>query len=108
MDRDPYGGERVPRVTPMSHPDHAVVGHEFLGSCWPRRSVMRWFCASHDAEGYWLFATDGSGEWHNVSERAIGASFHFIYDVDGRKLCSFARVPNYDHMTLYNDRWLGR
>jgi hypothetical protein len=99
-------------VTPLTHPGHHVVGKEFLGtnfssSTWDEASkkykTVRWFCAAHDQEGYWMFATDGSGEWHNVSGRAIGASFHLITEgMEGRLLCSFAQVPAYDHSKLHN------
>lgn len=85
-----------PDVTLDSHPDHHTVGKEFMGG-WPsERGGQRWFCESHDQAGYWMYATDGSGEWHNVSERAIGRSFHEIYvDPDGRRFCSWGKVQPY-------------
>lgn len=93
--------QREPDVTPETHPDHDVVGHEFGGGAWSEEKgykAMRWFCYSHDAEGYNMYATDGSGYWTNVSERAIGASFHRIYKYDGRLCCSWftnGKVPGY-------------
>jgi hypothetical protein len=104
-------------VTPLSHPDHHAVGKEFLGTNWYSRfgngnTTVRWFCAAHDRQGYWMFATDGSGTWTNVSERAIGASFHEVLkQANGRLSCRFAPVPAYDHSKLHNDQvpvWLGR
>lgn len=70
-----------PDITPETHPDHWVVGHEFGGHDHqdPVWEGKRWFCYSHDHAGYNMYATDGSGHWTNVSERAIGASFHEIY-----------------------------
>lgn len=92
--------DRRQDVTPESHPDHHVVGLEFGGhnfdtQGWPG---VRWFCVSHDAQGYWMFATDGSGHFTNVSERAIGRSFHEIHkDPDGRLWCTWfgGPVPRY-------------
>jgi hypothetical protein len=78
-------------VTPASHPDHHTVGKEFMGS-WPAK---RWFCESHDQAGYWMYATDGSGQWTNVSERAIGRSFHEIYRDGGRLFCPGWTVQPY-------------
>ncbi len=55
-------------ITPETHPDHWVVGHEFGGHDWqdPDWRGKRWFCYSHDAAGYNMYATDGSGHWTNV------------------------------------------
>jgi hypothetical protein len=69
--------------TPQSHPDHPVVGHRF--KAWDGQ-VYR--CDSHDPRvGYWMtredcppehFA-DEAGKWRrNVSERAIGRTYHEI------------------------------
>jgi hypothetical protein len=81
-----------PDVTLESHPNHHTVGKEFMGG-WQGK---RWLCESHDQAGYWMYPTDGSGEWHNVSERAIGASFHEIYkESDGRLWCSWGKVKPY-------------
>jgi hypothetical protein len=79
---------RTPDVTLDSHPNHHTVGKEYMGPHYnfgSGETATRWFCESHDSEGYWMYATDGSGVWHNVSERAIGRSFHEIYEIDGRK-----------------------
>lgn len=90
----------VPDITPDSHPDHWVVGHEFAGHDHqnPNWKGTRWFCESHDGCGYWMYATDGSGHWSSVSERAIGHSFHEIHrEPDGRLYCSWfaGPVPGY-------------
>lgn len=90
----------IPDITPVTHPDHHTVGKEFGGhdhqdSEWAGK---RWFCFSHDRAGYWMYATDGSGHWTNVSERAIGRSFHEIHvEPDGRRYCHWfrGRVPPY-------------
>lgn len=89
-----------PDVTPESHPDHHVVGREFGGHDWQDTEWRgkRWFCYSHDAAGYNMYCTDGSGHWTNISERAIGRSFHEIHkDPDGRVWCSWfsGPVPKY-------------
>lgn len=86
--------------TPVSDPDHWVVGREFGGHDLqhPTWKGSRWFCASHDSSGYWMYNTDGSGHWSNVSERAIGRAFHEIHrEPDGRLHCSWfhGKVPSY-------------
>ncbi len=93
----PIPQPRTPDITLQSHPDHHTVGKEFMGHAIRRGDMpaVRWFCESHDPEGYWLYATDGSNEWINVSERAIGRSFHEIYK-DGHGLyCSGWKIPPY-------------
>ena len=82
-----------PDVTPETHPNHHVVGREFMG--WDAR---RWFAESHDHCGYWMYATDGSGDWSNISERAVGRTYHEIYELDGRKFCSWGRVRSYTEL----------
>jgi len=87
-----------PDVTPATHPDHHTVGKEFMGHDYRRHGwpAVRWFCESHDRCGYWMYATDGSGHWTNVSERAIGRSFHEIERLpSGRLICAGWRVPTY-------------
>jgi len=95
---DDYSGYiSQPDVTPETHPDHHTVGKEFMGHDWQHEDWrgVRWFCESHDQSGYWMYATDGSGHWTNVSERAIGRSFHQIYVDDGRAWCPWGKVPPY-------------
>lgn len=81
--RDGY----LPRLdcTPETHPDHHTVGHDFMAHGYPENNwqSVRWFCVCHDQAGYWMFATDGSGMWTNVSERAIGRTFHEIHPDEG-------------------------
>jgi hypothetical protein len=85
--------------TPVTDPTHWVVGQEFAGTdTYDNLKGKRWFCFSHDVAGYWMYATDGSGHWTNVSEMAINRSFWQIHrDPDGRLSCSWFRgkVPPY-------------
>lgn len=96
MIADAYWIEGVcPDVTPETHPDHPTVGREFGGhdlqdSAMPGK---RWFCFSHDQFGYWMYATDGSGHWTNISERAIGRAFHEIWDLEGKPMCAWFAGP---------------
>lgn len=90
-----------PDVTPASHPDHAVVGQEFMSHDLQHQDwrAMRFFCESHDAFGYWMYSTDGSGHWTNVSERAIHRSFHLVHrDPDGRLWCTWGKVRSYKEL----------
>lgn len=59
--------------TPLTHPDHPVVGRFF--KFWPRV----YFCDSYDpAIGYWMTNVADPSDRRNVSERAIGRTFHEI------------------------------
>lgn len=104
IDRAYWFEDVRPDVTPETHPDHHVVGREWAGH--DSQDVdwkgTRWFCFSHDRHGYWMYATDGSGHWTNISERAIRRSFHEIYyfaDDPGHKpRCGWfanSKVPPY-------------
>jgi hypothetical protein len=87
-------------VTLESHPDHHTVGKEYMGGYpWGR-----WLCESHDQCGYWMYRTDGSGRWTNVSERAIGRSFHEIWRAEEGKLrCNYGN-PVFPYDSAENRR----
>ncbi len=75
-------------ITLSSHPAHHTVGKLF--KAWDGNI---YFCESHDPSGYWMMPTDGSAEWRNVSERAIGRTFHEVYEIEpGRFFCRFGGV----------------
>src|SRR5262245_7941462 len=60
--------------TPETHPDHHTVGHFFKS--WPHT----YYCDSYDPRiGYWMTNVDDPADRRNVSERAIGRTFHEIY-----------------------------
>lgn len=50
----------------MSYP----IGHDFS------HEGRRWRCESHDRSGYWMVDTDDATQRRNISERAIGRTFH--------------------------------
>lgn len=61
--------------TPHTHPDHPVVGHLFIG--WPGGL---YYCDSYDPRiGYWMTPIKSGQERRNVSERAIGRTYHEQY-----------------------------
>lgn len=61
--------------TPQTHPDHHTVGHEF--KAWDGK---RYFCDSYDPRiGYWMTEVGNPDNRTNVSERAIGRTFHIIH-----------------------------
>lgn len=61
----------IPRAT---HPDHPVVGHYFT-SC-----GTAYYCDSYDpAIGYWMTNIHAIQDRRNVSERAIGRTYHEVY-----------------------------
>lgn len=82
-------------LTPETHPDHHTVGRFF--NAW---DGLLYYCDSYDPRiGYWMTAlcvnpTNGVPPCNtpprrtNVSERAIGGTFHEIYIFDPRRpLC---------------------
>jgi len=81
--------------TPQTHPDHHTVGHRFKS--WDGHE---YYCDSYDPrQGYWMTRADAPEEnktdehtqWRrNVSERAIGRTYHIIYS-DGT--CALEAAP---------------
>lgn len=62
--------------TPETHPDHETVGRTF--TAW---NGERYWCDSYDSRiGFWMTNIDNEGDRRNVSERAIGRTFHLDYD----------------------------
>lgn len=74
-----------PDVTPLTHPDHHTVGHDFMGHSSKMGASARWFCASHDQSGYNMVNRGDPENVINVSERAIGRTFWKITEYDGRE-----------------------
>lgn len=62
--------------TPLTHPDDPVIGHRFRGPF-----GKKFFCDSWEENcGYWMTNESDPAERRNVSERAIGATFHYLSD----------------------------
>ena len=60
--------------TPETHPDHPTVGHNFKS--WDGHT---YYCDSYDpAIGFWMTDVDDPGNRRNVSERAIGRTYHRV------------------------------
>lgn len=67
--------------TPQTHPDHHTVGHYFGGHSYKTQSTQVYFCDSYDPEiGYWLTNVNDPEDRKNVSERAIGRTYHMAED----------------------------
>ena len=59
--------------TPKTHPEHHTVGHLFRSYV----DMFLYYCDSHvENMGYWMTRTDDPSDRRNVSERAIGRTFH--------------------------------
>lgn len=68
--------------TPQTHPDHHTVGHYFGGHSLETNTTEVYYCDSYDpAIGYWLTNARNPAERKNVSERAIGRTFHEADDM---------------------------
>lgn len=62
--------------TPKTHPNHEVVGKRFKAY-----NGRVYYCDSYDPRrGYWMTPEDNHADRTNVSERAIGRTFHQIYE----------------------------
>ncbi len=68
----------TPIVTPESHPDHDTVGHDFMGHSFAHGQSARYYCRSYDAAGFNMVNRADPEDDKNVSERAIGRTFHII------------------------------
>jgi hypothetical protein len=77
-------------MTPKTHPDHDVIGRRFRAwDVYADRACV-FICDSYDPRiGYWMtredapeeHKSDEEGPWRrNVTERAIGRTFHRIWD----------------------------
>lgn len=70
--RDPMNDDRYAIKTPATHPQHEVVGLLFCG--WDRQV---YYCDSYDPrQGFWMTNVLDAKERRNVSEQAIGRTFH--------------------------------
>jgi hypothetical protein len=80
---------REPReMLPEQHPDHPVIGRYFISGM----GGAIYYCDSYDpAMGFWMTPAREGDTYHkvisdngrtNVSERAIGGTFHRIYRDD--------------------------
>lgn len=81
-------------LTPETHPGHHTIGRVFKG--W---DSVYYYCDSYDPRiGYWMTPLFEQVDWDskpgkrkNVSERAIGSSFHRVWidqEDDGRVFVS--------------------
>lgn len=77
-------------LTAADRPGHHVLGRRFRSYCVYDRKPAVYVCDSHQSDyGYWMTREDAPEEnrqdrdtkWRlNVSERAIGASFHRVWE----------------------------
>ena len=64
-------------ITRQTHPDHHTVGHFFTSF----HNV--YYCDSYDPDcGYWMTNINEMLDRRNVSERAIGRTYHEVYKRD--------------------------
>ncbi len=81
-----------PDVTPETHPDHHTVGRDFLAWSIKHGRSARFYCRSHDAAGYNMLNRADPLDDRNVSERAIGRTYHEVMVDDHGEFCNGARV----------------
>ena len=88
--------QHEPDATPLTHPDHPVVGRDVMGtSTADGYKTARFYCVSHDHCGYNLVNRGNLDEVKNVSERAIGGTFHIVHHDDyggAREFCLWGPV----------------
>ena len=67
--------------TPQTHPNHPVVGHNFGGTNNTTLKTAIYYCDSYDpAQGFWMTNISDPSDRKNVSERAIGRTYHKAED----------------------------
>lgn len=69
--------------TPFTHPNHPTVGHYFggYGPASTNYATRIYYCDSYDPNmGFWLTSVIDPSDRKNVSERAIGRTFHDAED----------------------------
>lgn len=78
--------------TPETHPNHQVVGRFFKASLLNEAGDNAvFYCDSYDSSiGYWMTQLSDPENRRNVSERAIGATYHTIWD---DQFCLWGRLP---------------
>ena len=68
-------------ITPETHPNHHTVGHHFGGYRVKTSLTEIYYCDSYDpAIGYWMTNVNDETDRRNVSERAIGRTFHEVVE----------------------------
>lgn len=68
-------------ITPETHPHHDIVGHYFGGYSLKHDRATVFFCESYDPRsGFNLRDLADATDLRNVSERAVGRTFHEAYD----------------------------
>ena len=90
-------GER----TIQTDPNHKTIGRFFKGGL----GGHEWYCSSYDpAIGFWMEDVDEPGKRTNVSEAAIGRTWHRIhYHQDGAASSQWGYCRNagkYHHMPV--------
>lgn len=83
-------------VTPETHPDSPVVGCYFGAYSGLTRGTAIYLCDSYDPRlGYWMTQIQDPSDRKNVSERAIGNTYHQAFDREDHWYVSAwnARVP---------------
>lgn len=67
--------------TPETHPDHETVGRFFVGL-----GGLVYYCDSYDPHcGFWMTNIHDVQDRRNVSERAIGRTYHQVYSFEDGK-----------------------
>ena len=81
-------------ITPQTNPDHHTVGRRF--KAW-NDGPQVYFCDSYDPRmGYWMTNETNPEDRRNVSERAIGRTFHQIYEKESKMSAEASReMPKY-------------
>lgn len=56
------------------HPQDDILGRYFIAA-----TGVIYFCDSHDRSGYWMTPARDRGERINISDNAIGRTFHRLH-----------------------------
>jgi hypothetical protein len=83
-------------IFPQDKPDHPVIGNYFKAHGKGFVGTDVYYCDSYDpSQGFWMTSLTDPEHRTNVSERAIGRTFHTVYGIgepDGAMHCQWGRL----------------
>lgn len=75
--------------TPYTHPNHETIGRVFKGYSVKHSKAALYFCDSYDPDcGFWMTNIQDIEDRNNVSERAIGRTYHRDYSGDAEAIAA--------------------
>lgn len=81
-----------PIKTPFTDPDHPTVGRIFKSYSINHNKPALYYCDSYDPNrGFWMTNVEDETDRRNVSERAIGRTYHRVYSAKADEMAEKCR-----------------